>query len=279
MPEKRFNHFIPRLILKHWEIPISDNRYGVHVLDILKNRKYIAESRGKRAFSFAAENDLYVPKILNERRTELEDWFSGCETIIDKTINKIKKLENAPLFTSSEDLNKFLLGILAFKHRTQFDIEKIKEHLKSNEDLKNQIDATKDIDILVLENIVTAATENLVKYSNFQMQAFISKDESIIMCDRPFLEDVFDGYSFMPLTNKICIGLKLSHSNQSVSGTIINNSQVHSLNNILALNSRKWIVADSENQLAKYENIAKEAKTETVEYNRAEYLKKGYEFN
>jgi hypothetical protein len=279
MPEKQFNHFIPRLILKHWEIPINENRYGVHVLDIEKDRKYIAESRGKRGFSFAAKKDLYVPRISDERRTELEDWFSGCEGILDKTINRIEKLDNFPLFDSTEDMNRFLLGILSFKYRTQFNIDKVKEFLKNNQAVKNQIDPSKDIDILALENIVNASTEDFIEYSNFEMQIYISKDESILICDRPFLENLIDGYSFMPLTNKIFIGLRLSQSEQSIATTIINNGLVESFNNLWACNSRKWIVADCENQLAKYEKIAKEEKQDTVEYNPVKHLTKGYEFN
>lgn len=259
MSEKKNNHFIPKLILKHWVTTNSDNRKGVHVLDTIKNKSYFSSSEGKRGFSFAIGNDLYVPKIEGKRRVELEDWFGGLEATLAKTILKLNSDKKEPLFNSETEMAKFVLALFSFKHRTKYVIDKHRKYLDDNPDKLKLISGRTDDnnELILLENIVNATTHDTIKLSNFEMIVMKSKGKSLIMGDMPFLENIIDSFNFLPLTNKIFIGFRSIKEKSFYHVLESGDKLVESLNFAIASNSRYWIVADNISQIGKYEEELK----------------------
>lgn len=255
MPIKQNNHFVPSLILKHWVTLNQDNRKGVYVLDAEKNKKYFSESEGKKRFSFAIATDLYVPIIDGERRVELEDWFGGLEGVLDRTIRKLKSDKKGPLFDSNSEMTKFVLALLSFKHRSKYILEKNREYLEKNPSQIKLIggEDQSNLKLSLLENIVNSTTYDLVKLSNFKMVVMKSKGDSLIIGDLPFIEDSIDGFNFLPLTNKIFIGIKSVIGKSYYEEGECDNKMVDSLNYAIASNSRYWMVADNIAQIEKYE--------------------------
>ncbi len=259
MPEKKNNHYIPKLILKHWITKNSENRKGVYVLDTTKDKSYFSSSAGKRAFSFAIENDLYVPKIEDERRVELEDWFGGLESTLAKTILKLNSASQEPLFQSQDEMTKFVLALFSFKHRTKYVIEKHRKYLEENPEKLKLISGRSDDnkELILLENIVNATTHDTIKLSSFEMVVMKSKGKSLIMGDMPFLENIVDGFNFLPLTNKVFIGFRSIGESSFYKVQEPSDELVGSLNSAIASNSRYWIVADNKSQIEKYEKELK----------------------
>tara|TARA_R110001583_G_scaffold1342_3_gene11037 strand:+ start:406 stop:1251 length:846 start_codon:yes stop_codon:yes gene_type:complete len=255
MPEKKNNHYIPKLILKHWVTKNSENRDGVYVLDAVKGKSYFSSSKGKRGFSFAIGNDLYVPKIEDKRRVELEDWFGGLETTLAQVISKLSLDETKPLFQSYDEMVKFVLALFSFKHRTKYVIDKHKKYLTENPDKLKLISGRTDDneELILLENIVNATTHDAINLSNFEMRVMKSKGKSLIMGDMPFLENVVDGFNFLPLTNKIFIGFRSIREKSFYTILESGDDLVESLNFAIASNSKYWIVADNISQIRKYE--------------------------
>jgi len=262
MPEKKFNHYIPRLILKHWVTTNEHNRKGVYVFDTEKNKKYFSEAKGKKGFSFAIGNDLYVPKIEEKRRTELEDWFGGLENTLANTISKIIVSKNAPLFTSQYEMSKFILALFSFKHRTKYVIERNRKYLDENPESLKLISGRLDRhnenkDLILLENIVNATTYDTIQLSSFEMIVMKSEGQSLIYGDMPFLENIIDGFNILPLTNKVFIGFRSIRGKSFYQTINCDEKMVESLNVAIALNSAKWIIADNQTQIEKYKEYLK----------------------
>lgn len=255
MAEKKLNHYIPRLILKNWVTTNDENRKGVYVFDTKKNKSYFSEAEGKRAFSFAIGNDLYVPKINDERRLELEDWFGGLENTSANAIRKIASNENEPLFSNRDETVKFAMALMSFKYRTKFVIEKMSSYLEENPEylklIRSRLDNNKEL--IILEHIVNATTHATLELSHFEMIAWKSNNKSLIFGDVPFLDNVADGYSFMPITNKIFISLRSIMGESRYTILECEDEMIHSLNLAIASNSVNWIIADNISQIEEYE--------------------------
>jgi len=262
MPEKKNNHYIPKSILKYWVTKNEKNKKGVYVFDLKKNKSYFSEPFGRRAFSFAIENDIYVPVIEGKRRLELEEWFAGLENTLAITVKKIESDTNSTLFKSKKEMDKFILALFSFKHRTKYVVKNIEKYLKNNPKYLKLITGKKDnsSEVILLENIVNAINHDAIKLSRFEMIIMKSKENSFIYGDLPFLENIIDGYNFMPLTNKILIAFRSTKEKSFYKKYECENKMVESINFAIASNSENWIVADNLNQIIKYQS---ELKTKT----------------
>ena len=89
--------------------------------------------------------------------------------------------------------------------------------------------------------------------SNFEMIVMRSKGNSLIYGDMPFLENIIDGFNFLPLTNKIFIAFRPTGSKSFYKFKECDDKMVDSLNFAIASNSRYWIAADNSDQIEKYE--------------------------
>lgn len=280
MPNKQNNHYIPKLILKHWVTTNSENRKGVHVFDTKKDKKYFSSSEGKKGFSFAIGTDLYVPRIDKKRRVELEDWFGGLESTLDKAIRKLNSDKEEPLFTSQYEMTKFVLAILSFKHRTKYVIEKHRKYLDENPDKIELISGRADDnkELILLENIVNATTHDSIKLSNFELIVMKSKGDSLIIGDMPFLEEMIDGFNFLPLTNKVFIAFRTTNEKSFYKEQECDNKIIDSLNYAIASNSKYWIVADNSTQIERYEEELKNNLDKEPVYTQINFPMRGSTF-
>jgi hypothetical protein len=253
MPEKKHNHFLPRLILKNW-ITSNGKRDGVNVYDVNKNRIYISEPYGKRGFSFAIEDNLYVANIDGVRRVDVEYWFSDLENVLDQVINKLKNDSNTSLFKYREEMDRFVLSIVSIQHRTKIAINKNLELINKKPKIKKllyEYDAKSD-EQLILENIINASKASAAEFSNFELIIVKSKAESIIFGDNPYLQNVVNGFDFVPLTNRIYIGIRKTTRKSFYNYMIANDELLENFNTLIASNSHEWIISDSVQQLEKY---------------------------
>lgn len=278
LSKKKNNHYAPQSLLRKWQT-FEGNRWGVHVYDLIKSRYSFSCSSGSGAFSFASKNYLYVPEVEGARKTNVEDWFCGIESTLASAINRIEKEDQAPLFREAEDLMKFIFAIISFKHRNEYNLTNIRKKLDGNNELQFKVSgiANRDLNLIVLENMINACYEDFYKYSQFELIIFsTSDDKSLIYCDRPFIEDVVDGYSFLPLTNKKFIAIRPTLYQSTYTREKSSDQFTDSLNFAIAGQSRYWIMADSRELLDNYIEEAKStcAEVEAV-YKPIRYLKEG----
>lgn len=272
-------HYIPKLILKHWKTKNEENREGVYALESNKDQITFSNPTGQRAFSFAIDDYLYVPLINGERREELEDWFGSLENVLDKTIRRFNS-DEISLFETVADRDKFVLAILSFNHRSKSTIETVKKFLKENPRQLEQITAQNNyqIDLVILENIVNQTTHDAAALGNFELVILMAKGEALIMGDRPFLENCIEGFSFLPLTNKIAIGIRKTKGQSVYVKREATVQQIASLNYMIASKAKYWLVAEDEDQLRKYEEEFQNNLDSEVEFNPSHYLRHGNTF-
>ena len=278
MSEYKNNHYSPRAILRKWET-LEKNRWGVHIYDLIKDKYYFSCSRCKGAFSFAKSDYLYVPEVDGQRIPNVEKWFNGIETILSAAISRIEKEDNTPLFSRVDDTFKFIIALMSFKHRNEYNLKSIKKKLEGNEELKFNISgiAGRDIDLLVLENMINACEEDSRDYWQSELMILsTSENKSLIYCDRPFIEDAVDGYSFLPLTDKRFIAVKKTNEPSFYLHQKSNDGLVDSINSIIAEQSRNWIMADSRELLDQYIETAKKSNCEIEAlYKPTKHLRRG----
>jgi len=279
MPEKQLNHFIPRLMLKHWAKDGGDKRLGVYVYEIVQSRFLFAEARGKKAFSFAIVKNLYIPVIDDVRRTALEDWFSGLEGTLASAIHNFSE-GKIPELTDPKEYPKLLMAVFSFKYRTRAFVEHVRDYLTANPDIKNSHDADKTGQLIVLENIINATREDIAYHGNCDFQVCISKNTSFIMGDRPFLEKVMDDWDLLILSDKLLLMIRKNNLNiPRFKFQTISDELVHTTNQLIAEQAYYWIVAESKEQLQKYRQNADQKQQIKISYVPPKHLSSGFYFN
>ncbi len=174
---------------------------------------------------------------------------------------------------------KFIFAIISFKHRNEYNLNNITKKLDGDKELQFKVSGipNRDLNLIVLENMINACYEDFHEYSQFELIIFsTSNDKSLIYCDRPFIENVVDGYSFLPLTNKKFIAIRPSLYQSTYTREKSGDQFTDSLNSAIAGQSRYWILADSRELL---ENYIEEAKSSCAEiepvYKPVKYLREG----
>jgi hypothetical protein len=279
MPEKQLNHYIPRLILKHWEKPITGNRFGVSVYDIKKQRFFIGESRGRKAYSFAIIKNLYVPVIDDSRRIELEDWFSGLEGTLATAIRGYTDSQ-LPAFTDLTGVGKFLMAIFSFKYRTRSFIEHVMKFLEDNPTIKTGHDAAKSVLLIALENIINAVRNDVAAHSGCDIMVYKSAMASFIVSDSPYLDNITDGLSLLVLSNKLLLAIKknnLGHLRFNISPC--SDDFVQTSNKLIAEHAQYWLVGESQEHLEPYKTQADQPYHVTIHYSPVDHLATGFYFN
>lgn len=135
------------------------------------------------------------------------------------------------------------------------------EHLKANPDLAREIsnEPEKEFNLLVLENLVNLTTEESLHYNNCEMIVCKDRNGSLILGDRPFLSNVIDDFNFLTLSPHILIAFRQQKDPPNYRYQDITNAGIiNSYNEIVAENSRYWIVSNNKEQLTKYIKLCKE---------------------
>lgn len=280
MPEKKANHYFPKVLLRNWITLDENGRRGVHVFDIRKNKEYFSTAEGRKAFSFAISDNIYVPKINQRRYLKLEDWFGTLETSISKMLKILSSEQNVPLFKNPQDLYNLKLALLSFKHRSKYVIESNTKFVQENPDYIEMVwgRTDRDIKILMLENVVNATIHDALEYDEIEIVVGRSKNKSLICSDLPFLEKVVDNFSFIPLSNKKFIGFRPTDKDSTYNRVDFDIGMIDALNNPIATNARHWIIADSRELIDEYKQDAISSIEKSSVYTPARYLFKSVNF-
>lgn len=276
---KKNNHYSPKLILRKWET-FEENRWGVHVYNLIKNKYEFSTSRGKGAFSFASKNHLYVPMINGQRKSNVEDWFSGIESTFSALIRKVESGKSVSLFNSIHEVMKFLFAVISFKYRNVHELDKVRKKLSVDHDLCSKVSSLPDreINLLIMENMINACHEEYLKYLQFELILFSTKNnKKLIYCDRPFIENAIEGYSFLPITASNFVAIRPTNSDSTYKFEECSDGLIDVINSILAHSSRHWIIADNKILLESFIEESKNNNSEIdAEYKPVVNIKNGY---
>ncbi len=241
---KKNNHYVPRCLIKRW-ITNNGKYNGVFFLDIKAKSIDFSGSIGKKAFSFASVDNLYILSYDNNRLLNLENWFDGLENSLSKFIDKSTKFETDLFKNDYGQLNKLMMSLVSFEFRSRYFFEKSIEYLKGDNEIKLDFNSKNRT---ILENVVNGTTD----YVNGQFPVELTiwnTDLPMLLCDRPLLLDKIDGYSFFPLTPNTLLTFKKTSGISSICYQRLNNELVHKFNDLIIQNARDWIVANSKDQL------------------------------
>ncbi|MBO0930467.1 DUF4238 domain-containing protein [Fibrella aquatilis] len=286
--EYKKNHTIPKAVLKHWVIT-KDEREGVFVYDIIKGKQYFSSSKGKSAFSFAISSDLYVPTIDGIRNVDMELWKSGLEDTIAPFIDKLISKNINNIAKDRTHLAKILTAIFVLDYSSKHRFDIYLRFIKENPELKENISGKPERDdkVLALENIINTISEEVNSYVGIEFTVMTSDDDHhFIYCDHPLIHRLFDDddVSFIVLTNKIVLAFK-NAANSTILHMGIKPEFVDAINKVMALYSRRWIVASKESDLEKYKDVIESTEwadlraKDEAEYALVKYLPWGSYFS
>lgn len=263
MEEYKRNHYIPKCLLKRWST--NNGKYdGIWGYDIKRKKKYFANAQGSNAFDFAVMNDLYIPNVGGKRAITVEKWFSQQEYALDVFVEQVNKRVDPIDLREIKNISVLLIALQSLKVRSPHDINLIYTYISKNEDIKKMISAYPDrnIERLVLENMVHLSTEQSNIYSPPKFTFMNIPGESAIVSDRPFIIDERLEVRFMILSPNTILGYE--KSNDIFKYRYSENTTEafeKDLNEQVALNSREWIAAKDSSTLDKYIHLF-----ESVEY-------------
>ena len=281
MPQFKKNHTIPKSLIKEWAVEKS-NRFGAYVYEYEKGNVHFSTAKGSSAYSFAIEPNIYVAQKDKKRIVVVERWLGGVENTFSIFLREIKKNHGSYLSRSKKDFDLVLLALFSLRHRSKYNLESIKHFLEKNPNYKEMISSDKEdnLNVVVLENFINSTIEEAMRFARCEL--IIAKNESgnLLLGDRPFLFDKDDDkHSFIPVTPYHLVSIRKTnedpyyHFNEEA----LTDDMVHNFNQMIAANSRQWIVATSEAQLQKYIALTKvEREEETPIYQPVQKLIHGY---
>ncbi|MDQ2752751.1 MAG: DUF4238 domain-containing protein [Bacteroidota bacterium] len=272
MAEYKENHIIPKCLLKQWVVK-GDNYPGVHVFNVKKDKFQFSSSTKKGAFSFAAENYIYVPEIDKIRNPKVEKLFGQWETVLEKVIGKIKKNRKELFLDKRITFDIFFKALISLKYRTKASYNNIFKHLE-NGLIKWELlekDETQNNKIIILESIINAIEEESLSFDNCEIYLWHSSKGELVTGDEPFIgldyvdfgNGVFDyaPFGFIALTPHFLLQFEKRVSSRSIFHFgELNNNLIHSYNEMIAEQSHYWLVAKSQATLKRYTNLIKEDK-------------------
>ncbi len=273
--DKQNNHYIPKCLIKRWKTSNNKND-GVYVLDLKSKTIDFNKSTGRKAFSFASVNDLYILTEDNDRNINLENWFDGLENSLSLFIDKVNRKETN-LFKNIGHLNKLIMCLVSFEFRSRYFFEKSLEYLDDNEELRKEFNDKSSIQI-ILENVVNGTTD----YTNhfFPVEFIIWESSvSILLCDRPLLFEIIDGVSFFPLTPKLLLSFKKTTDKTTINYQIADDVLISRFNQMIIEKARDWIVSNEKDKLEYIKNHNNfDQFDDEISINRLKTLIKGYEY-
>lgn len=286
-PVKKNNHVCPRCLLREWTTT-QNEREGVYVYEIPKQKYSFSTADGSRAFSFAIKEFIYVPEINGKRTNALEDWFGGFEGQLASFINKIKnRKEGEELIYGKnsqeviEKWNKLLFAIFSLHHRNAHDLRLITKYLDENPQLKANIgDGISNTQLLVLQNVVHSTMEEAIEYRKCDFIVMYNPSGNILLSDRLlFFEDITKQFIFPVSPYHLIAISKSNHEVPSYMTQDLPDSMVDSYNKLIAGRARDWMVSTKEDLLKKYAPLMKaHVENETPFYQEVKFLNQGIKF-
>lgn len=252
MSNYKKNHSVPRFMLEYW-VDQNTPHKGVYVYELKSQRYYISTGQGRKPFSFAITNDLYVHTANGIRAVGLEKWFSDQENSLASIVRQV---HNRQMLAecSLKDFTKIIMAIIGLECRSSYNISKIQEIIEKDSFVRKTISASPSCppEQLVLENIVHWVNEQLPSAVPTEMVFYFAPEYlSLVLGDRPYFNHNEIEYRFVVLTNKVLLGYR--HSNEFTYKYIDAEKEfIEMINKQVALNAREWLVADNPEVLKKY---------------------------
>jgi len=251
------------------------------VYDLLKKRTYVSTGEGRTPFSFAIGRDLYVHTASGERAVGLEKWFSGLESTLASLARQAHEhVENINLGTPA-NWTKALMAVVGLECRSPYVIRMMERTLQDKPALREIIspDAARPIQQQVLENIIHQVSERVAAVTPTELTFLHAPDGcSWLVSDRPCFNDGRLSHRFVVLTNKVMLVYVRSDSvlrYQHQTATVEFNA---TLNHLLAVHAREWLVADSLSLLEQFvpvigsEEWRESVASDTVDVDPVRYL-------
>lgn len=273
--EKKNNHYIPKCLLKRWKT--NNGKFdGVHVLDLQSKSIDFSASNGKKGFSFASIDNLYVLTKDNDRLVNLENWFDGLENSLSTFIDKVER-KDKELFKNLGHLNKLIMSLVAFEFRSRYNFEIGLEYLNKNKEIKDKF-IGKDSFQIILENVVNGTTYLSNQIFPVELTVWES-DKPLLLSDRPLLFKIVDDYSFFPLTPNKLLSFKKTTNESTINFQKATVDFVDKFNDMITESARDWIVSVQKQDLELISQT-KEFKqpVDSVIFNEIDRLLIGYEY-
>lgn len=259
MPEFKRNHHVPRFMLNAWSSQGAKYR-GTWVYDIREGKKHFSAADGGSAFSFAIDNDLYVPRFEGERATAMERWFGKLEDSLSRLVRQAHDGSEEIKAKTQAEWIAATMGLFGLEHRSRYNVEKLKAAIEADAELRAFVaaDAERSSHHLVLENIIHNVTEMAGLFNPIELIFEHTGKFRLICGDRPFFNNEGLDHRFVVLTNTCLAAYRRSPTArpQYVHADATPDF-VAQLNQQIALNARDWIVAETEKQLDEYIEIVR----------------------
>jgi hypothetical protein len=247
------NHGVPRFMLEYWVDPSTSHK-GVHVHEVKSRRSYVSTGEGKKAFSFAITNDLYIHTGYGNRAVGLERWFSRLEDALAALVHQVH-VKKEPIEYTSFTYTKTLMAIISLECRSPYNIQKIQKAIEEDKSLREIIspDPSHPLEQQILENIVHLVSEQVESLTPTEMIFFLApRSRSWVIGDRPYLTDDRLEYRFVVLTNKVLLGYRRSPDEDKYQYQEVKENFIENINRMITLQAREWLVADTSAILQKY---------------------------
>lgn len=248
---KKKNHEVTKGLLKRWR----NREEKLWAFDI---RSQEIEARSLDA-TFAIEDYLYVPSMDGQPTDATEEWFSGAENELAILLQRISAM-NYEKPMDSKKLFLILLALMGLSYRSSYEINKIMAAIESDKSLSEKLgidlstpEQRKQFAIENMINIITQRTELFCKGS---VTIIVETKTKLLICDRPGADEGFvkNGMFFLPLgPNEYVFMDATTQGAALIRGAVFIQSNceqlVHSINQQTISRARKWIVAQTREEL------------------------------
>jgi hypothetical protein len=258
MVEYKRNHTVPRFILEYWVDPATPHQ-GVHVHEIRRQRSYVSTGLGRKPFSFAICDDLYVNTANGVRAVGVERWFSTLEGSL-ASLSRMAHARAPIVHATLAARTKTVMAILGMECRSPYNLAKIRERLDQDIDLRTFLDPDSPVpaEQQVLENLVAQVSELLSYFTPIQMTFLVAPEaRSWITCDRPYFHREGIDERFLVLTNKIMLVYGRAEQEDEFQYVDASPDFFEFMNHRISLEARHWLVADSREALDQYVPVFK----------------------
>ena len=240
----RHNHYVPSCIIKSW-CTEGPKYKGVHVYEISKHKKIFSCCEGQRKFSFAIDDNIYIPEINNKRATSVERWFQTHENALSHLINGFNNHRSGNFEIDLNNLTLIKMAIIGLEQRTKYVLEKTRKEILSRNSLKDNCDIKKT----KLENMINGITEMTKRIVPAHVIVTRLNDKELLLSDRPVVDG--DDMKITAIGRKIMIVI-IKDSFSRITYKNEDPDFIDIINKHIIKNAREWLVAGSEQLLDKY---------------------------
>ncbi|NCP30554.1 MAG: hypothetical protein COZ06_29370 [Armatimonadetes bacterium CG_4_10_14_3_um_filter_66_18] len=239
------NHYVPRFLLERWA-QVGGHGRRLRVYDILRRRRYTASLD-----SFAAQNELYIPRVARTRALSVEHWLSGLETSLAALVAQVHDGVADLQFQDDMELAKAMMGLLSLECRSRHDVEAVADTLSCNPELRARVtgDPDRDDQTLALENLVNHVTERYGALTPMELVIQRTDCPAWILTDRPAVSLPALGMGIASVSPNVLVGYQRGR----VVGRYVYvpppAELVDAVNTQLAMHACEWLVAPSDDVL------------------------------